>query len=248
MYIQKVLSNGIRVAAERIPYVQSVSLGVWVANGSRCEKKNENGISHFIEHMLFKGTEKRTAEQIALEMDSVGGQLNAFTTRECTCFYAKTLGDYAETAVDILSDMIFCSELSEKTMETERAVVLEEIAMYEDSPEDVVYDLFTETVWGDTPMGRTILGTPESLSNVTPESMREYIRTHYTSKSIVIAVAGSFGDELFELLEKYFGSRSIEHNEVTFENAEYRSGTAVMKRDFEQVQLVAGFRGIDIYD
>lgn len=248
MYIQKVLSNGIRVAAERIPYVQSVSLGVWVANGSRCEKKNENGISHFIEHMLFKGTEKRTAEQIALEMDSVGGQLNAFTTRECTCFYAKTLGDYAETAVDILSDMIFCSELSEKTMETERAVVLEEIAMYEDSPEDVVYDLFTETVWGDTPMGRTILGTPESLSDVTPESMREYIRTHYTSKSIVIAVAGSFGDELFELLEKYFGSRSIEHNEVTFENAEYRSGTAVMKRDFEQVQLVAGFRGIDIYD
>ncbi len=248
MYIQKVLSNGIRVAAERIPYVQSVSLGVWVANGSRCEKKNENGISHFIEHMLFKGTEKRTAEQIALEMDSVGGQLNAFTTRECTCFYAKTLGDYAETAVDILSDMIFCSELSEKTMETERAVVLEEIAMYEDSPEDVVYDLFTETVWGDTPMGRTILGTPESLSNVTPESMRKYIRTHYTSKSIVIAVAGSFGDELFELLEKYFGSRSIEHNEVTFENAEYRSGTSVMKRDFEQVQLVAGFRGIDIYD
>ncbi len=248
MYIQKVLSNGIRVVAEKIPYVQSVSLGVWVANGSRCEKKSENGISHFIEHMLFKGTEKRTAEQIALEMDSVGGQLNAFTTRECTCFYAKTLGDYVENAVDILSDMIFCPELSQKNMELERSVVLEEISMYEDSPEDVVYDLFTETVWGDTPMGRTILGTPETLAAITPESMREYMRTHYTSQSIVIAAAGCFDEDFFELLEKYFGNRDIADNEVVFEPAEYKKGNASLKRDFEQVQLVAGFKGIDIYD
>lgn len=248
MYIQKVLSNGIRVVAERIPYVRSVSLGVWVANGSRCEKKEENGISHFIEHMLFKGTEKRSAEQIALEMDSVGGQLNAFTTRECTCFYAKTLGEQVETAADILSDMLFCSELSRETMELERAVVLEEIAMYEDSPEDVVYDLFTETVWGDTPMGRTILGTPETLAAVTPDSMREYMRTHYTSRNIVIAVAGCFEDGLFDLLERYFGSRRLEDSEVKFEPAEYKRGSAALRRDFEQVQLVVGFRGIDIYD
>ena len=111
MYIQKVLSNGIRVVAERIPYVQSVSIGVWVGNGSRYERAEENGISHFIEHMVFKGTEKRTAEDIALEMDSVGGQLNAFTTRECTCFYARTLDEYARTSADILSDMVFSPQI-----------------------------------------------------------------------------------------------------------------------------------------
>lgn len=248
MYIQKVLSNGIRVVAERIPYVHSIVLGVWVGNGSRYEKKSENGMSHFIEHMLFKGTNKRSAKQIALEMDSVGGQLNAFTTRECTCFYAKTLNEYIDTAIDILSDMIFEPELSEENMELERRVVLEEIAMYEDSPEDVVYDLFSEAVWGDTPMGRTILGTPETLAGITPVSMREYMRTHYTSKNIVLAVAGSFDDSLFDKLEKYFGNRKIENIEVECEKAEYRPQNVCKVRDFEQVQIVAGFNGIDIYD
>lgn len=248
MYIQKVLSNGIRVVAEHVPYVQSVSLGVWVANGSRCEKKSENGISHFIEHMLFKGTQSRSAEQIALEMDSVGGQLNAFTTRECTCFYAKTLNDYAPKAMDILSDMIFCPALSERDMDLERRVVMEEIAMYEDSPEDVVYDLFARTVWGDTPMGRAILGTAEALGDITPDSMRRYIKEHYTSKSIVIAVSGNFGDDLFDKLDRYFGRRDISDNAVEFEKASYSPAKAIDKRDFEQVQLVAGFNGIDIYD
>ena len=248
MYIQNVLSNGIRVVAEKIPYVQSVSLGVWVANGSRSESEEENGISHFIEHMLFKGTEKRTAEEIALEMDSVGGQLNAFTTREYTCFYAKTLNDRVETAMDILSDMVFCPGLSCEDMELERKVVLEEIAMYEDSPEDVVYDLFAETVWRGSAMGRTILGTPEALGNITPDSMREYMRRHYTSKSIVIAAAGNFGDDLFYELDRYFGRREIGHDMPGMQGARYRAANAVRTRDFEQVQLVAGFEGIDVYD
>lgn len=248
MYIQKTLSNGIRVAAEHIPYVKSVSVGVWVGNGSRYERAEENGISHFIEHMVFKGTYTRTARDIALEMDSVGGQLNAFTTRECTCFYARVLNEFADTALDILSDMIFSPLLSEEDMDLERRVVTEEIAMYSDSPEDVVYDMFDAAVWGDTPMGRPILGTCETLARITPDVMREYMKTHYTSKNIVIAVAGCFTDEIFDKLEKYFGSHELPDNEVKCEPAVYTPKDSVLCRDFEQVQLVYGFNGIDIYD
>lgn len=248
MYIQKVLSNGIRVAAERIPYVRSLSIGVWVGNGSRYESAEENGISHFIEHMVFKGTQTRTARDIALEMDSVGGQLNAFTTRECTCFYAKTLNEYAKTSIDILSDMVFSPLLSAEDMELERRVVIEEIAMYEDSPEDVVYELFDTAVWGDTPMGRPILGTETTLAKITPGSMREYMRTHYTSKNIVIAVAGSFDESLFDLLEDYFGSRKVANNDVLCQPSTYTARDMHAERDFEQMQLILGFRGIDIQD
>ncbi len=248
MYIYKTLKNGIRVFAESVPYTEAVSIGVWVANGSRYETKDEAGMSHFIEHMLFKGTNKRTAQDIALLMDSVGGHLNAFTTKECTCFYGKTLSEHAEVSVDILSDMIFSPELSKENMDLERRVVLEEIAMYEDSPEDVVYDLFAEAVWENTPMGRPILGTVESLHNINPDSMREYMRNHYTKDSIIIAVAGRFDDSLFELLEKYFGERELLTITPQFEKAQYRAKNAVLPRDFEQVQVIAGFNGIDIHD
>ncbi|MBQ3125122.1 MAG: insulinase family protein [Clostridia bacterium] len=248
MYIYKQLKNGIRVYAEDVPYAESVSLGVWVGNGSRHETAKENGMSHFIEHMVFKGTETKSAKDIALLMDSVGGHLNAFTTRECTCFYAKTLSEHTEVGMDILSDMVFCPKLSDEDMELERRVVFEEIAMYEDSPEDVVYDLFSEAVWGNTPMGRTILGTPETLSNITPDSMRQYMNRHYTSKSIVIAVAGKIEDSLFDGLEKYFGERKLSDELVTCEPAFYKPKNVCRNHDFEQVQLVAGFNGIDIYD
>lgn len=248
MYIYKTLKNGIRVFAESVPYTEAVSVGVWVANGSRYESKDEAGMSHFIEHMLFKGTNNRTALDIAIEMDSVGGHLNAFTTKECTCFYGKTLSEHAEVSIDILSDMIFSPELSKENMDLERRVVLEEIAMYEDSPEDVVYDLFAEAVWENTPMGRPILGTAESLHNITPDSMREYMRNHYTKDSMIIAVAGRFDDSLFELLERYFGDRELLHIKPEFQKVTYKAKDLVLPRDFEQVQVVAGFNGIDIYD
>ncbi len=248
MYIYKELQNGIRVFAENIPYAESVSLGVWVGNGSRYEKLEENGMSHFIEHMVFKGTMTKSAKDIALMMDSVGGHLNAFTTRECTCFYAKILSEHTEVAMDILSDMVFNPLLSNDDMDLERKVVLEEIAMYEDSPEDMVYDIFSEAVWGNTPMGRTILGTPETLSQITPDSMRKYMEDHYTSKSIVISVAGKIEDSLFDGLEQYFGSRRLKDNAVICEPATYTPQNVCLNHDFEQVQLVAGFNGIDIYD
>lgn len=248
MYIYKELQNGIKVYAEVVPYAESVSLGVWVGNGSRHEKAEENGMSHFIEHMVFKGTESKSARDIAIKMDSVGGHLNAFTTRECTCFYTKTLSEHAEVSMDVLSDMVFCPKLSREDMDLERRVVLEEIAMYEDSPEDVVYDLFSEAVWGKTPMGRPILGASEQLYNITPESMREYMKSHYTSKSIIIAAAGKIDDSLFEKLNEYFGKCNISDNEVTYEKAVYSPKRALLNRDFEQIQLVTGFNGIDIYD
>lgn len=248
MYIYRTLGNGIRVVAENVEYAEAVSLGVWVGNGSRCENKSESGISHFIEHMVFKGTFKRSAKDIALEMDSVGGNINAFTTRENTCFYAKTLAEHIDTSMDILADMVFEPRLSKEDMELERRVVLEEIAMYEDSPEDVVYDLFTKAVWGDTPMGRPILGEEEALFSITPESMREYMKSHYTSKSIVIAAVGKLSEDFFDKLEKYFGGRTVSDNAVGFEPAVYVPTRVTAERDFEQIQLVVGFNGIDVMD
>lgn len=249
MYQYRTLSNGIRVVAEKIDYVKSIAMGVWIGSGSRYEKKEENGISHFLEHMLFKGTENRTAEQIALEFDSIGGQLDAFTTREYTCFYAKTINSHIETALDILSDMIFSSKLSEEDILLERQVIKEEINMYEDSPEDLVYDLASRAVWGDTPMGRTILGTYESLDGITPDLMRNYMNKHYTGVNTIISVSGNFDENFFELLDMYFGVRNISNNKPTLEDTPYLSGNNIIRsKDIEQVQLVASFKGIDVMD
>lgn len=248
MYIYKTLSNGIRVVAEKIPYLKSVSIGVWIGNGSRHEKREENGISHFIEHMLFKGTNKRDAGQIAGEIDAVGGQINAFTAREYTCFYTKTLDAHAAVAMDVLSDMLFNSRLSEEDINLERGVIAEEINMYEDSPEDLVYDLFSRAAWGDTPMGRTILGTKESLEGINSEIMRRYMDTHYTCDNMIISVSGNLCDDFFELLEQFFGKVSLNKGRPFMPEAEYKRGSIVKTKDTEQLQLVIGFKGIDIMD
>lgn len=248
MYIYKTLSNGIRVVAEKIPYLKSVSIGVWVGNGSRYEKKEENGMSHFIEHMLFKGTNKRNASQIAGEIDAIGGQINAFTAREYTCFYTKTLDAHASVAMDVMSDMIFNSKLSEDDINLERGVIIEEINLYEDSPEDLVYDLFSEAAWGDTPMGRTILGTKESLEGITSETMREYMKSHYTSDNIIISVSGNLCEDFFELLEHFFGKKSLNKGKPYMPETEYKPGQSIKTKDIEQLQLVVGFKGIDIMD
>ena len=248
MYEFKTLQNGIRVVAEKIDYLKSISIGVWVGNGSRHETAEENGISHFIEHILFKGTKKRNALEIARAIDDVGGQLNAFTAREYTCFYTKTLDAHAPVALDVLSDMLFNSLLSKEDMERERKVILEEISLYEDSPEDLVYDLISSAAWGDTSMGRTILGTRESLEKITPEIMRNYMKTHYTKKNMIISVSGNYGNDFFDLLEEYFGRQSISDNDIFLPDAEYSPSNLVKTKDIEQVQLVAGFKGIDVMD
>lgn len=248
MYIYKTLSNGIRVVAEKIEHLRSVSIGVWVGNGSRYETAQENGISHFIEHMVFKGSSKRSAAQIAEAIDGVGGQINAFTTREYTCFYTKTLDAHAELAMDVLADMIFNPKLDEKDMELEKRVVYEEINMYEDYPEDYVYDLYYGAVWGDTPMGRTVLGTPQTLSEMTPNMMHNYMRTHYTVNNMIISVSGSFDDMFFDKLEEYFGGYDVRLPKPDMPKAEFKKGIVLKEKDIEQVQLVVGFDSIDIFD
>lgn len=249
MYQYRTLKNGIRVVAEKINYLKSISIGVWVGNGSRYESAAENGISHFIEHMLFKGTQSRSAAQIANEIDAVGGQIDAFTSREYTCFCTKTLDTHIPIALDILSDMLYNPRLDACDMALERQVIGEEIRMYEDSPEDLVYDLSSYAVWGDTPMGRPILGTYESLDGITPEIMRSYMNNHYTSANTIISVSGNFDDSLFDLLEKYFGAQKLSDSSPQLPGAVYLSGNNIVKtKDIEQVQLVATFKGIDVMD
>lgn len=249
MYQYRTLKNGIRVVAEKINYLKSISIGVWIGNGSRYESAAENGISHFIEHMLFKGTQNRSAAQIANEIDAVGGQIDAFTSREYTCFCTKTLDTHIPIALDILSDMLYNPRLDADDMALERQVIGEEIRMYADSPEELVYDLSSYAVWGDTPMGRPILGTYESLDGITPDIMRNYMNNHYTSANTIISVSGNFDESLFDLLEKYFGSRELSDSKPYLPDVPYLSGNNIVRtKDIEQVQLVAAFKGIDVMD
>lgn len=248
MHQIRTLSNGIRVVSEAIPYVKSVSIGVWVGNGSRHETLEESGVSHYIEHMLFKGTRRREAWQIAREIDAVGGQINAFTSREYTCYYTKTLDAHAPLAVDILSDMLFHSKLDASDMELERQVILEEINMYEDDPEERVHDLIMEAAYGDNPLGRSILGTKERLSAMDSAFMRRYMETHYTARDMVIAVSGNFDEGLFALLEQAFGQQALQENLPAVEPAIRQTRRVVRTKDTEQVQLVLGYEGIDVLD
>ena len=186
------LSNGIRVVMEQIPFVQSVSIGIWVKAGSVDENKENYGISHFIEHMMFKGTNNRTAKQIAQDIDKIGGQINAFTSKESTCYYVKSLKTSVVKACDVLIDMFTNSVFDEIEIEKERRVVLEEINMVEDSPEDYTHDALYEVLFKGEPLSSPILGTKKTLGNINHDSIKKYISEEYTSDNIVIAVAGNY--------------------------------------------------------
>lgn len=248
MHQIRTLSNGIRVVSERVPDVRSVSIGVWVGNGSRHEKPGEYGMSHYIEHMLFKGTRHRDAWQIAREIDAVGGQINAFTAREYTCYYTKTLDEHAPLAIDILSDMLFYPRLDQQDMALERQVIIEEINMYEDEPDELVQDLIMEAAYGDNPLGRPILGTPESLEAIDGSVMQQYIDSHYTTRNMVIAVSGNFNQDIFDLLEKKFTKSPMAGWELELEPAVWRPRQIIRTKDAEQVQLILGYDSIDVMD
>ncbi len=247
MFKKHTLKNGVRIVCEKIPYVRSVSIGIWVKTGSRNENLKNNGISHFIEHMLFKGTEKRTAKEIAESIDNVGGQLNAFTGKECTCYYAKTLDSHIELVLDVLSDMFFNSIFAKKDMTVEKRVVLEEIGMYEDSPEELVHDILSETVWDGNPIGYSILGTQKSLKAIDQDTIRDYMSRNYTPKNTVISVAGNFDEKmLLELLKKYFeGWKTAYKQDDSFQKVVFNRGIKTKEKDTEQVHLCVGFKGIE---
>src|SRR6185312_8202434 len=185
------LPSGLRVLTEAIPAMRSVSFGIWVAVGSRDETGPQAGAAHFLEHLLFKGTHKRTALEISAQIEAVGGETNAFTTKEYTCYYARVLDTDLPLAVDVLCDAVADSILDPADVEVERGVILEEIAMHEDEPSDEVHDIFTEAIFGDHPLGRLISGTEESITPMTRNQINSFYRRRYTPPHIVVAAAGN---------------------------------------------------------
>ncbi len=246
MYRKDTLSNGIRVVSETLPKSRSVSIGVWVKVGSRHEPQEIGGISHFIEHLFFKGTEKRTAKDIAIEMDSLGGEMNAFTSQETTTYYAKVVDEHLPVAVDILSDILLGSKFDPIEMEKERKVILEEIKGVEDTPDDYIHEFFTGTVWPDNPLGRPILGTKETIKALRHQDIISYIDGYYSPKEIVISVAGNFEHaQLIELLNTSFGRLSRAGVPKKEETPEFRHAVAVRKKQLEQVQVCIGCKGMN---
>lgn len=243
------LDNGIRIVMENIDYVKSASIGIWIKVGSNNETEETNGLSHFIEHMLFKGTKNRKSNEIAEDIDNLGGQLNAFTGKECTCFYAKVLDENVKDAVDILSDMFFNSLFDQNEIEKEISVVIEEIKMYEDSPEDIVNDKLTEIVFKNSSMAYNVLGTEKNLATFTNDKVLEYMNKNYSPENIVISIAGSFNEENFvELISKKFGHWK---NEVIIANesdGEYEKNIFGINKDLEQLHLCIGNKTIGRHD
>ncbi|HUU30311.1 MAG TPA: pitrilysin family protein [archaeon] len=184
-------NNGMRLILERIPHVRSCSIGVWVSRGSRHEPPEKIGISHFLEHMVFKGTQKRSAKEIASAVESVGGALDAFTGREYTCFHAKVLDEYAELAVDVLSDLIGSPVISEENLQREKQVVYEEIRNLEDTPDDLIHQLYSQAIWGDDPLGYPLLGTYKTLKDLQREDILDYLDREYIAPHTVFSVAGN---------------------------------------------------------
>jgi predicted Zn-dependent peptidase len=246
MYRKDTLSNGIRVVSETLPKSRSVSIGVWVKVGSRHESPEIGGISHFIEHMFFKGTEKRSAKDIAIEMDSLGGEMNAFTSQETTTYYAKVVDEHLPVVIEILADILLGAKFDPVEMEKERKVILEEIKSVEDTPDDYIHELLTSTVWPDNSLGRPILGTRDTIKALKHNDIISYIDGYYHPKEIVISVAGNFEHaRLLELLNGHFGRLSrpgVPKKETT---PAFTHAVAVKKKQLEQVQLCIGCRGIN---
>jgi len=240
------LPNGLRVIGERLPYLRSVSIGVWLKVGSMMEKPRENGLSHFLEHMVFKGTEKRTTRQIAEEMDAVGGQINAFTGKDCTCFYCKVIDEDLPLAVDILADLTCHASLDEGEFNKERGVILEEIAMDEDSPEDLVHELLSRAMFGEQSLGQPILGTTELISGYTRQDLFNYRARHYGPANTVVALAGNYDPAQVEaLIAEHFGPWTSDAAPADIPATALLSGQRVIKeKDTEQQHLCLGFPGI----
>ncbi|MEG0935719.1 MAG: pitrilysin family protein [Clostridia bacterium] len=246
MFDQITLQNGLRIIGERIPHFRSVSVGLWFKVGSQNEVEPEAGISHFIEHMLFKGTEKRTARQIAEVMDAVGGQLNAFTSKECTCFYAKVVDEYLPLAMDVLSDLALHSTFAQAELEREKGVVLEEINMAEDSPEDVVSELIMLARYGDQPLARPILGSEATVSGFTRADVLAYYKRMYRPDNCVLAVAGNYDwQKLIDMAQSAFGDwRAPDDAPVGYHSAPAKPAILRRDKEIEQLHLCIGYPGV----
>jgi predicted Zn-dependent peptidase len=207
MVTREVLESGLRLITEKMPHVRSVSIGVWLTRGSRHESEPQSGIAHVVEHMLFKGTTTRTAEDIAQEIDSIGGQLDAFTAKEYASYYIKVLDEHLSTAVDLLSDIVMNPRFEQEDLDREKKVILEEIKMVEDTPDDLVHELFTQHFWEGHALGRPILGSKETVESFTPAILRDYFGTAYVAPNLIVAAAGNIDHaHVRELVERAFAT------------------------------------------
>lgn len=243
----KRLPNGVRIVTEKVPGVRSAALGIWVGTGSRHEKARENGAAHFIEHMVFKGTEGRSTAQLAQEMDAIGGQVNAFTTKECTCFHARVLDRHLPRAADLLCDMVFRPRFAQEDVETERGVIFEEIGMCEDNPEDLCAERLSTAVFRGSALARPILGKRSTLEKMTGDSLRTYMKEHYRPQDLVVALAGSFTPRDVEDLTARFGALEGGPSPKT-DQAEYTPAFTLKKKAIEQNHLTLAFPGIAFRD
>jgi len=245
------LPNGLRVVTESVPGVRSVSFGAWIGVGSRDETPRQTGAAHFLEHLLFKGTATRSAWEITAPIEAVGGELNAFTTKEYTCYYARVLDDDTQLAIDTVCDVVLRGRLDARDIEGERQVILEEIAMNDDDPGDTVHDLYMRTHYGDGPLGRPILGTQESLAALTAQGIRSFYRRHYVPSRMVVAAAGAVDhDEVVEQVRDAFGASSapaepeVRDTSRRAHPAPGRGARGISHRPSEQAHLVMGLGGI----
>ncbi|HUK41086.1 MAG TPA: pitrilysin family protein, partial [Candidatus Acidoferrales bacterium] len=252
MFAKTVLDNGIRIVSHEMPDHRSASLGIWVENGSRHESAEENGISHFIEHLLFKGTERRTAAQIAEEMDAVGGVLNAFTSKEHTCYYAKVLDENLPLAVDLLTDIFLHSIFDSEEIERERSVILQEISQTEDTPDDYVHDLFSVDFYDSHPLARPICGTVETVTSFGRKDFLSFFKSRYRPRRVIVSAAGHLrhGELVREMAQRLGrvtdgdGKRALTDPLEGETAPQVRSGIFHHSKTLEQVHLCLGGAGI----
>lgn len=249
MISKDTLPNGMRLVIEELPYVHSACIGIWVGTGSRHEQPEILGVSHFLEHMFFKGTKNRTAKQIAESLEEVGGQLNAFTSKEHTCYYAKVLSEDFDLAADVLSDMFLNSLFSTDDIKKEKNVIMEEIKMYEDTPDELVHDLYTATVWKDDSLGQAIIGTAETVGHAKRSQLSAYYKSRYYPENVVIAVAGNVQrSAVLEKISSLFAGFRRKGTAVETGEVKTSSGYNFVNKDIEQVHLCLGVPGLSQKD
>ena len=241
LIVRDVLPNGLRFLTERMPHVRSVSIGVWLARGSRHEPREQSGIAHFVEHMLFKGTANRSAEDIAQAIDSIGGQMDAFTAKEYASYYIKVLDEHLPLAVDVLADIVRRPAFSQDDIEREKKVVLEEIKMVEDTPDDLVHELFTENFWVDHPLGRPILGSRDTVEALTQEGLRRYFGGVYSAPNMIVAAVGNIDhQQVRDLVEAAFGSVSSDSQDLSTAPPRVEPRIIIRNKELEQSHVCLG--------
>ncbi|MFH1014445.1 MAG: pitrilysin family protein [Nitrospirota bacterium] len=247
MFKKTYLENGIPVVMEQVKDVRSVALGIWVKVGSRNEPPEKNGISHFLEHMFFKGTQKRSAKDIAIDTDSIGGDLNAFTSRENTTFYIKVLDEYFDKGIELLSDIFLHSAFPENDVEKERGIIKEEIKMVEDTPDDYIHDLFNQTIWGNEGIGQSVLGKKETIKSFKREDLVSHLKKYYGTKDTVMACAGNFdADKLLDALNHSLGSLRRGSEPEKGPQPAFNGKVRVCSKELSEAHICIGVEGIPV--